>query len=180
MYLYKIEIHGSDRFYIGITNNLDKRKASHRQAALRGKKTPLYDLIRKYETFELKVISKYNTREKAGKAERRLIRHLRTNGEPLLNLANGGDGGFSIQNLESWKKKLSSSRKGRKPALGMKHTEQNKKLFSKVSREHWDNQKTYDAEEISKYSHKEAKRIFGISTTHYYRLKKRIESSDLD
>lgn len=54
----------------------------------------------------------------------------------------------------------------------MKHTEENRLLFSKVSKEYWDSQETYNWEEIKKYSHKEAKKIFGISTTHYYRLKK--------
>ena len=81
--------------------------------------------------------------------------------------------------IKNWKKKLSKSRKGRKPALGMKHSKENKILFSKISNEYWGTQITYKWEDFKHLSHKEAKKQFGISTTHYYRLKKRFETNDL-
>ena len=79
-----------------------------------------------------------------------------------------------------WKTKIREARKGRTPALGMKHTEENKKLFKQVSLDYWSTQNTYDknAKEILQLSHKEAKEQFGISTTHYYRLKKRFATND--
>ena len=75
-----------------------------------------------------------------------------------------------------WIDNLKRGRVGKKPALGMRHTRENRQLFSRVSREYWDNQDTYidNAEDILKLSHREAKKVFGISTTHYYRLKKMV------
>ena len=80
-------------------------------------------------------------------------------------------------------KKLKEQRKGRTPALGMKHTDESKKISSEVSNKYWDTQDTFarnpeKVEAILQLSHKEAKLQFGISTTHYYRLKKRFASND--
>lgn len=95
-------------------------------------------------------------------------------------MADGGDGGFVVQDIESWKKKLKIARAGKKPALGMKHTKENKKLFSKVSREYWDTQDTFVKKEDEivdygiEYGYKKAMSKFNISQTHYYRLRKKV------
>lgn len=182
MYVYEIINTGSERFYIGITNNIQRRKSSHRQTAKSGKKSPLYDWIRKYAGFEMNVLYECDTREEAGQVEKNIISLCREEGLPILNITSGADGGFVIEDLEDWKFKLKASRKDRKPALGMSHTEENKKLFSEVSQAYWDTQETYgdSLEDILKFSHKEAKIVYGISTTHYYRLKKRFKSNDLE
>lgn len=94
-------------------------------------------------------------------------------------MTNGGEGGFVVpaEKINSWKEKLSKARKGRQPALGMKHTEENKKLFSEVSKKYWDENRIYSPEEIRKFSSfKEANRATGISKTHYYRIKRALNN----
>lgn len=78
-----------------------------------------------------------------------------------------------------WKSKLSEKRKGRKPALGMQHTDENRALFQKLSREYWSTQHTYCWDDIKDLSFREANEKYGISKTHYYRLRKRSKTNDL-
>jgi hypothetical protein len=59
----------------------------------------------------------------------------------------------------------------------MKHSEENKKLFSEVSNKYWNSQDTYNSNEILKYGFTKANKIFGISKTHYYRLRKKINKN---
>ena len=89
-------------------------------------------------------------------------------------MVEGGKPSFRVKDIKSWKKKLRKARKGRKPSLGMKHSDENKKLFSKVSTEYWKSQKTYDVEQVRKLSFKEANLKLGISKTHYYRIIKKM------
>lgn len=181
MYLYRIDVLGTDQFYIGITRNPEKRKRDHIQRAGWGYKTRLYDVLRKYPSFELTVLAEFGTREEACAAEVAMIKSYREANAPIMNHADGGDGGFVVQDTKEWREKLSAARKGRTPAKGMKHTQENKDMFKAVSLEYWSTQVTYekDADAILALSHKEAKKQFGISTTHYYRLKKRFKGSDL-
>lgn len=99
------------------------------------------------------------------------ILSFRKSGYRDYNILDGGTSYFPIKDKEEWLRKMKVGRIGKTPALGMKHTEENKKLFSKVSREYWDSQYTYDRSEIIKLSFKEAKLKFGISKTHYYRIR---------
>jgi len=160
-------------YYIGITKNkLQTRLNQHKSCAKGGVKSPLYDCMRKYNDFIIVLKDDSLTHQECCEKEITLIEEARNLKHNILNLAKGGEGGFVVQDVEGWKKKLRSKRQGRKPALGMNHTDENKRLFSKVSKEYWAKQDTYCAEEILKYSFKEAKRKFGISKTHYYRLKR--------
>lgn len=181
MIVYKATNTKTGNSYYGITKNFPKRKSSHKQNAReenkskKGCKTPFYDSIRSYgwETFKWEILFE-GTEEECSVLEIELI----ANDNSCYNLHEGGSIGFNVitkseEEVNKWKTKLSNARKGRTPAKGMIHTEDNKKLFSKVSKEYWDTQETYDWEEIKHLSHKEAKEKFGISTTHYYRLKKR-------
>lgn len=181
MYLYLIELENSQRKYVGITNNVQKRIQSHKDRLKSGYKSPLYCAMRSKPSWSLKVIAEYTTRKEACDSEVELITFLRELNIPILNLADGGDGGFAVQDRESWKVKLRQSRAGRKPALGMSHTAENKDRFSQCSRKYWETQETYldIVDEILKLSHKKAKEVYGISTTHYYRLKKRAECNEL-
>lgn len=168
--LYKVVNRVSGREYIGMTKQtLDKRMSQHKDMA--GKRnTPLYNAIESYgaSEFSIHLLDEFNTREECGLAEIEKIAST----DNLYNLAPGGTGGFVVQDIDSWKLKLSAARKGRKPALGMKHTEENKQKFSEVSRAYWDSMDTYNPDDILKHSHREAKELYGISTTHYYRLKR--------
>lgn len=175
--VYKITNKVNNKYYIGMTKQeLGKRFSQHKNASKKASvKNYLYNAMKKYgvENFEIEELFQFKNREDCCDKEIECISQ-NPNG---YNLAKGGNIGFSMltkseEEVLQWKESLSKSREGRKPALGMKHTEENKLLFSKVSKEYWDSQETYDWEEIKHYSHKEAKEKFGISTTHYYRLKK--------
>lgn len=178
-YLYYIKSDSSERFYIGITNNVANRKRSHIYRS-RTTKSALYDWMNKHTDWYMVVVNEYSTRKDACEAEKVLISFFRHIDKPLLNYADGGDGGFCVKNTDEWRAKLKLARKGRTPAKGMTHTPENKKLFKDVSRKYWDTRDTYDPDEVLKYTHKEAKERFGISTTHYYRLRKRSISGEQD
>lgn len=180
-YLYLIELEGSKKVYVGITNNVQKRIQSHKDRVRSSYKTPLYCAIRSKYLWNLKVIREFKSREEVCESEIELIEFLRELDVPLLNLADGGEGGFVVQDKESWKAKLRKARAGQQPAKGMTHTDENKRIFSECSRKYWESQETYsdDLEAILSLDHKEAKKVFGISTTHYYRLRKRAKANDL-
>ncbi len=186
MIVYKAINTKTGNNYYGITKNFRRRKASHKDRSReinknkKGCKTPFYDSIRSYgwDSFIWEIIFD-GSEEEAAALEIELIR----NDESCYNLHEGGHIGFNVttkpeKEVEEWKSKLSIARKGKKPALGMQHSKENKELFSEISRAYWDSVETYSSEEVLKYNHKEAKEKFGISTTHYYRLRKRALSNE--
>lgn len=176
MYLYKITNLISNSIYIGITQSkLYNRFSSHKNCAKRGVKTPLYDAMRKYgvENFKIEIIKEFNNRKDLEEAEKEEISKYRIlNQVRVYNILDGGSSYFPIKDMEKHRKILKEKRKGRKPSLGMKHNEENKKLFGMYGRLRWDKYGRYDIKEILKYSFTEAKKRFGISKTHYYRLRK--------
>lgn len=125
------------------------------------------------EKFEIKILQTFNTKKELEQAEYDTIRRLRDEGANLYNILDGGTSYFPIKDKDAWRAKLRKARVGRKPSLGMKHTDENKKFFAKVSRKYWDTQDTYDGEEIVKYPLTQAMEKFGISKTHYYRFKRK-------
>lgn len=171
-YVYHLSFEDSESVYVGITNNINKRLLEHRRMANKGANTPLYNCMRKH-TPVFRLYKECSSREEACEWEKYLIMMLRKSGAKLLNIADGGDGGWVVRDKEEWLKKMKKARNGKKPALGMKHSDENKELFRKVSREYWDSQETYDPREVLTLPHREAKEKFGISTTHYYRLRKK-------
>ena len=177
-YVYIIENVLTQSYYIGYTKNLKSRWNGHIWSVKSGKKSKLYNNMRKYgvKNFTVRVLESFKKKEDALKFE---VFCIDLDDPKCLNLSEGGEGGFVVQDKDSWKTKLSKARKGRKPALGMRHTEENRNIFSKVSRHYWDSKNTYKPEEVLKYSFKEANAIFGISKTHYYRLRKRAKINDL-
>jgi len=180
-YVYKLINPESDKFYIGITKNPKRRVTVHRLMARSGKKTPLYCWIRSHNyIFEMVIISEFDNRSDACEMEIKLISFYRESSAPLLNIASGGEGGWVVRDIDNWKAKLSSSREGAKPALGMKHSEENKLLFSRLSNKYWEDKSTHtrNAEAILALDHKRAKEVYGISTTHYYRLRKLYKPSE--
>lgn len=175
-YVYIIESLVSDKYYIGYTKDYKLRWNSHKHAS-KCVKSKLYNHMRKYGigNFELILIDRFFTKEEAIRFEISLISLDDNN---CLNLAPGGEGGFTISNIEGWKNKLSAIRQGAKPALGMKHTEENKKLFSSAGKKRWDIYRRYSLDVLN-YSFKEANKLYGISKTHYYRLLKQNKSNEL-
>jgi len=173
--------------------------------SVKGKGTYLYNAMRKHGTdkFSFAEVATFENAEDCSLFEIEKIKQMREDNIPNYNLHDGGSLGHRmtpdnpkweqwLSNLKEaknsfkddevafngWKDKLKEQRKGRKPALGMKHTDENKQIASDVSNKYWDTQDTFarnpeKVADILALSHKEAKLQFGISTTHYYRLKKR-------
>ena len=176
-YLYYIVSDKTNYLYIGITNNLKRRFACHRHSAKSGKKSPLYDCMRKYgvENFLIVLVNEFGTKEQAQKAEVESISFARTNQWKILNLADGGEGGYVIPEhlKDAWKAKLSKARQGRKPSLGMRHSEENKRFFAECNKR---KVPTYPNLDFS-LGFTKNNRLYGISKTHYYRLLKRANSN---
>lgn len=176
-YVYKITNKSNGKWYIGYTNNIESRWNSHTHAS-KNKNTPLYNSMRKHgiNNFSVEVLHIYENKQDAVSKEIALIDTL----NPMCyNLAKGGEGGYVIpeSKREGWLLKLSDKRQGRQPALGMKHTKENRDLFSECGKKRWDACGRYP--DVSHLSFKEAREQFGISKTHYYRLK-RVKSNDLN
>lgn len=170
--VYKITNKVNNKFYIGISNNVKKRWNSHKYFSTKGTNHPLYNALRKYgfDKFKIETLYTFKSRQEACEKEIELIQKL----SPHYNIAKGGEGGFTIVDIDSWKSKLRLARIGRKPALGMKHTEETKRKCSEAAK-----RKVLLYPEINtELSFKEAKEKYGISKTHFYRLK-RSKSSDL-
>jgi group I intron endonuclease len=167
--------------YVGMTKNkLSTRLIQHKFKSRKGTKSPLYDCMRKYgeDNFIFVLRDKFETIEECQEAEIYWIKFARENNWKLLNLADGGNGGYVIpeDKKENWKLKLSKARQGRQPSLGLKHTEENKKYFSECSKRR---KLLYPTLNVLEVGFKEAKETFGISKTHYYRLLKRAKANDL-
>lgn len=166
-----------DKYYIGFTNNLAARIASHRNAVKSGKNTKFYAYARRhgFENFTFSIISEFHTKEEALRFE---VSNIALTDPNCLNLAVGGEGGFMVPEHEkaNWIEKLKKSREGRKPALGMQHSEDNKKVFGEHGKARWDKYGRYPLE-VLQLPFMESNKKYGISRTHYYRLK-RAEAND--
>lgn len=185
-YIYCIVNSVSGSMYIGQTSNsISRRYYEHKHNAyVLGKKTKLYDAMRKYgeNTFYVVELDVLSTKDLANLSEIDHITECKNIGINLYNMTTGGDGGFVVpdERIDEWKQKLSKARQGKTPALGMKHTLENKKLFSEVANQYWDEHRKYTVEQIVESgSFKRAKELFGISKTHYYRLIKRAQPNEL-
>ena len=170
MFLYVFQNKVSGRKYYGITSNIKRRMASHKHAS-KTKKTPFYDAVRKYgwEGFEFTIMEE-GTKESIAQKEIDLI----ANDPDCYNLHLGGHTGFDVRQspkLEEWKQKLRTARIGRTPTLGMQHTTETKELCGLHGKARWDKYGRYPSEVLD-YGFAESNRKFGISRTHYYRLRK--------
>ncbi len=84
-----------DYRYVGLTtNSAHFRLRQHLEAAAGGRKTPFYDWLRKQDRNEVVVdeLDWIEGLDKLGEAEISWIAHLRRDGQPLLNLSQGGLG----------------------------------------------------------------------------------------
>jgi group I intron endonuclease len=179
MILYEIRNTINDKVYVGITRtSLNMRYRGHKYSS-KSEMTPLYCAIRKYgiDKFKMEPIGFYENTKDLEEAEYNKIAEYRLQGIELYNTLDGGASYFPIKDLDEWKTKLSIARQGRTPALGMKHSENNKKLFSICGKARWDKYGRYPNDVIN-LSFKEATEKYGISRTHYYRLKKLATTND--
>lgn len=171
--LYYMVSPSTNGFYIGITGcSLRERLAGHKYSAKTSRKR-LYCAMRRYKDFCIVLVKSFSSREACCEAEKEHIADAKGKGLKVYNHTSGGEVGFRVEMVdkESWRAKLAVARKGRTPALGMKHTEENKILFSKFGKRRWDIHGRYP-KDVTQHSFSEAKKLFGISKTHYYRLKR--------
>ncbi len=174
MYLYKIKNVISETIYIGVTGvSVHKRFMAHKYAAKRGAKSKLYDAMRSYgvDAFAVETIGCFQTKDQMLDAEERILRYINAAGIKNYNIKPGGEKVWAIRDVAAWKAQLREKRQGRKPALGMHHTEANKKIFGQYGKMRWDLYGRYP-KEVIEYRFVEANKKFGISKTHYYRLRK--------
>lgn len=91
--VYFIVSDKTNSMYIGMTKHpLSVRFAQHRHSAKQGKKTPLYDCMRKYgvTNFLICIRDEFDTKEACQQSEKDWIAYGREQGWKLLNLADGG------------------------------------------------------------------------------------------
>ena len=185
-YLYKFTNLINGKIYYGMTNDVRQRFATHKSSA-KSKETsnPFHNALRKYgiDNFKFEVLEEFEDKDTCCKAEIDVINLAKENNVVIYNLHPGGLGGFSIftkteEEIELWREKQRIARQGKKPALGMKHSEENKKLFGEFGKLRWDIYGRYPAEEILEYSFKDANEKYGISKTHYYRLRKQLRNNE--
>lgn len=176
MFVYLIRNNISGNVYVGITRtSLKRRFNSHKSNSRRGNKSKLYDAMRSYgtENFSISLLKECSSEQELLDSELQYVKYYRELLGETYNILDGGESYFPITDKDSWRAKLKVARAGRTPAKGMKHSLDNRELFSRVSREYWDSRETYNPEEIVKLPFKEAKNKYGISKTHYYRLKRK-------
>lgn len=177
MYLYEIVNTETPDVYVGIARRSIRARWAAHKAASKKYNWPLYSAIREHghDKFRCVVVAEYDSEKDLLAAEKDRIALRRSQGI-CLNILDGGESYFPIKDVEQWKEKLRKKRAGRKPAMGMRHTEENRILFSECSKKRWDACGRYP--DVSSLSFKEAKEKYGISKTHYYRLR-RAKSSEL-
>ena len=178
MKLYEIRNSENDAVYVGVTRNtLAGRFRSHKFSA-KSVHTPLYCAMRKYglDKFRIELVYEFETEDEMLKAEKERIAFYRKIGVKCYNVLDGGESYFPVKDWEARKAQLRTARVGRKPALGMKHSDENKKLFSECSKARWDKYGRYP-DDVTSLSFKDAKEKYGISKTHYYRL---VKANDLN
>ena len=178
MIVYKATNKINGMSYIGLTKmTIDKRAACHKHSANSGSGTYFHNAIRKYgfDNFSWKVVAYCKSEEEMRQIEYDLIKYYKHIG--CYNLADGGSGGYVVPDhqRDEWRAKLSAARKGRKPALGMKHTDANRAFFAECNKR---KVPTYPGLDAINTSFKDASRETGISKTHFYRLRKK-QMSDL-
>ena len=178
MFLYQVVNRINGKKYYGISLSPKRRWYSHKHAIKKGVKTKFYDAVRKYgeSNFILETLEE-GTEEYICAREIYLI----ANDATCYNLHQGGHVGFDVstkdaQSVAEWKAKLREKRKGRTPAKGMRHSEETKKLCGDYSKLRWDIHGRYPAD-VTDIPFIKASEKYGISKTHYYRLK-RLSAND--
>lgn len=174
-FVYEIKNKVNGKLYVGITRTSISRRWSGHKHAAKTKPTYLYTAMRKYgiESFVITPIVECSW-EYACEVEIKLI----ATGQYAYNISIGGEGGGTVppERRDAWKAKLSEARQGATPFAGHTHTEEAKIKCGQSAAKYWATQETYNASEVCGLSFKEAAATYGISKTHYYRLKRSLSS----
>lgn len=132
----------NNTYYIGKTNNINKRWAHHKKVALGGPEkykksfSRLHRAIRKYgiQQFQISILTKHNHEANALKSEMKAIKWFKKNEYELYNLTDGGDGvsglKWSIKSRKSFSKKCKGRKASQQTRLKMSEAHKGYK-FSK-------------------------------------------------
>lgn len=135
--IYGIRLRDSyDYRYVGLTTkSASARLKQHFNVATRGRKTPFYDWLRKQDRAEVvaDVLDHVEGLVRLGEAEIAWIAMLRNEGQPLLNISDGGVGPTGVVWTEEMREAARVRSTGRKgvsrfgesnPFYGRKHSEE--------------------------------------------------------
>ena len=118
--------------YVGQTINFKERKRNHLKT--KNKKTHLYKAFKLYGLNNFKFeefISVISNTKNLYSLEMEIIQKLNTYGGNAYNETFGGEGTIGYRPTPNAIKKLKEARVGRKPSLGMIHSEETKALMRK-------------------------------------------------
>jgi group I intron endonuclease len=106
----------TDKIYVGISQNPQKRWKRHKSDALneKKKKYPIQRALKKYgdEYFIFKVVGEFDSWTKACEAEKQWIAEFRINNWKLYNITDGGEGTQGVKYTEERKKIMSKMNSG--------------------------------------------------------------------
>lgn len=94
--------------YVGLTSKgAHSRFRGHWKSVARGKKTKLYNWMRKYGPgqVDIRVIQEYPTRDEVTQGERDWIAYYRSRGQADLNLTDGGEGILGFRHSDEYREK---------------------------------------------------------------------------
>lgn len=151
MLVYKAHNKKNGKVYIGLTTqSLEVRKASHLRSAKSGSVAHFHKAIRKHgeDSFEWSVINRVESLEDLYELEKQTIGSY--DPSQTYNISLGGE----------------------HSAYGMRHTDEVKTLCGEFAKRRWDGKRSedlYPKEAFLCSSYKEAKRLYGVPKTTWYR-----------
>jgi group I intron endonuclease len=116
MYIYGLQDPETKRVrYVGVSNNPQRRFKAHLkpESAKFSHKDNWITSLKKRGLLPTLFIIQEVADDSWGLVEQQWIKHYRLNGEPLTNLANGGQGATGYHHTEEAKKRMSATRKGK-------------------------------------------------------------------
>jgi group I intron endonuclease len=149
MIIYKITNHINNKVYIGqtIQTNPKMRWYSHQADARKGKKSHLYDSMRKHgvENFVWEVIAQAESIEELNKLEANWLAHFRILGEVYNNREAGNNKLHSEESIQRMKEAQKQAHARRREANGVERHSQHKQHStgwkhseeSKLKRKEW-------------------------------------------
>lgn len=170
--IYMAECVKTGKVYIGQTRmTLQQRIKSHYYTVNAGRMGKFQNALRKYppEFWIWYVLQDNIPVSKLNDSEKFYMRDVGM--KSTYNIIFGGAYAARRGTAEETREKMRRARVGKKPALGMRHTTENRAYFKKVSLAYWAENRKYSRDVLT-LPFREAKLKYNISKTHYYRLRK--------
>lgn len=158
MLVYKAHNTKNGKVYIGLTTqSLEVRKSSHLRSARSGSIAYFHKAIRKHgeDSFEWSIVGVVDSLESLYELEKQVISSYESS--QTYNVSLGGE----------------------HSAYGLKHTDEVKAVCGEFAKRRWDGKRSediYPQEVFLCASYKEAKNLYGIPKTTWYRQKRKYTS----